>query len=735
MEDKSKQMPEDLEAGSDGPKVNNYTKDVRAFTPTPSTAPVNPTAKPPVVSVPTAARKSIANPAKNKAILGCLGAFGAVLMIFLFLAFIFLAQSSKDSVNPIAGLLGIDQPTFVNGLITFVHVIFLLIALTAFTFTMIGLFRASMAKKDDKVAKKAALRTSVFSGVSLLIVLFVWMGAYIYLDSKRVDIGPGLLEPIVTVPADTTLLTAPIEIKFDASNVPVDTKNFQIISFDWDFGDGESGTNQIVSHIYKDKGRGRFNIVLTVTRRDRKSGEEFTDMYTRIVSISNEALAAVFSADPQSGEAPLEVKFDATASSDPDGVITNYEWDMDEDGQYDDAKGDQVTHTFEKIGRYTVALRVTSTTGEFETAEKEIIVEEEIGPAAVIKINDDPGKYMVGESYIFRGADSTSPDGDITRYEWDFGDGTKPANTATASHAFTKPGNYQVTLRVTDSKDNEGETTLNFKVETPQGTPIAVIGMTPQLAKDGDTYTGKVPLTVDFDASKSTDSDSNIIDYKWDFNGDDIIDAAGKNTTYTFSSIGTYTVTLTVTDATGNSGLATLKIEAKPQGIAAKLTADKIDGSAPLTVNFDASGSTYQNGTITSYRWDFGDDTPIKLGSSAISHRYAAIGTFTVSVTAIGSDGSQDTASLSITVREVPLAACFTSVFTTGKAPFSSTFDPSCSTGSVSKYFWDFGDGATSTSVKPTHSFTSAGAYTVELEVSDSDNTVSTKQMTITVTE
>ncbi|MFA5821335.1 MAG: PKD domain-containing protein, partial [Candidatus Gracilibacteria bacterium] len=695
----------------------------------------NPTAKPPVVSVPAGARKSIPNPAKNKAILGCLGAFGAVLMIFLFLAFIFLAQSSADTVNPIAALLGINQPTFVNGLITFVHIIFLLIALVTFTFTMIGLFRASMAKKDDKVAKKAALRTSVFSGVSLLVVLFIWMGAYIYLDSKRIDIGPGLLEPIVTVPADTTLLTAPIEIKFDASNVPVDTKNFQIISFDWDFGDSESGTNQIVSHIYKDKGRGRYDVVLTVTRRDRKSGEEFQDMYTRIVSISNEALAAVFSADPQSGEAPLEVKFDASASADPDGVITAYEWDLDEDGQFDDAKGATVTNTFDKIGRYTVALRVTSTTGEFETAEKEIIVEEKVGPAAVIKINDDPGKYLVGESYIFRGSESTSKDGDITKYEWDFGDGTKPANTATVSHSFSKPGNYTLTLRVTDSKDNDGETTLSFKVETPQGTPVAAIGMTPQLAKEGDTHIGKVPLTVDFDASKSTDSDSNIIDYKWDFNGDDITDAAGKTATYTFSSVGTYNVTLTVTDATGNSGLATVKIEAQPQGIVAKLTADKIDGSAPLTVNFDASGSTYQNGTITSYRWDFGDDSPIKLGSSAISHRYAAIGTFTVSVTAIGSDSSQDTASLTVTVREVPLAACFTSVFTSGKAPLSTTFDPSCSTGSVNKYFWDFGDGATSTSVKPTHSFTSAGTYAVELEVSDADNTVSTKQMTITVTE
>lgn len=243
-----------------------------------------------------------------------------------------------------------------------------------------------------------------------------------------------------------------------------------------------------------------------------------------------------------------------------------------------------------------------------------------------------------------------------------------------------------------------------------------------------------MPFIVAFDASGSTDSDNNIVDYAWDFDDDAKNDKFSAKTTYTFTLEGTYTVRLSVTDADENVGTASVIIKVKAQGIKANLQADKIEGSIPLTVKFDASGSSYQNGQITSYQWDFGDGGKPKVGSAKISHKYTEIGTYTAAVTAIGGDNSRSTAQIIITVREIPLTACFVSVFEEGKAPLKTTFDPGCSTGTAVKYFWDFGDGQNSTEVNPTHVYESAGDYTATLEIADADNTVSSASLKITVT-
>lgn len=748
-------------ANSATPKINNYARS-GSTPPQPNvsqgnvnpSAPVSPTpvkstvkpANPTMVQArpanqttpsgqPLPPRKPAAgNPeARKKALLGCLGAFGALVLIMLILSFVFLAQSDEGQ-SPIARLLGIDQATFVNGLITFVHLIFIVVSLTAFVFTMVGLFKASMAKKGDKITRREGLRTSLIAGVVLFGILIVWMFVYLYLDSKRVAVGPDNLALIVTEPEETINLTAPIEVKFDASNVRVDSGKFRIVAYDWDFGDKSSGTNMITSHIYKDKGT--YTVVLTVTVEDLKTGGLLEGgTYTHIVSVANQALTAIFTADPQSGEVPLVVKFDATDSVDPDGVIEKFEWDLDGDGSYDDADGDEIGHEFTKIGTYSVGLRVTSTTGEFATFEKDIIVEEAKNPEAKITIIDNPQSFTTGQLYNFKADDSTSPNGQIEKYEWDFGDGTKPATTKTVSHTYAKAGSYELTLKVTDEKDETGEQKMIIRVLAPQGTPQAVIKTTPAATQGATFISGTLPFTVSFDATASTDSDNNIIEYSWDFDGNGTADAFNSQFTKTYNEAGTYNAMLTVTDSDGNKGSAVLTVKVEEQGIVADLKSDKVSGEVPVTVNFDASGSTYKDGQITSYRWDFGDGTSPKLGAANISHKYTAIGTYTATVTVIGSDNTTATDTLNITVREIGLSACFTSVFEEGPAPLVTTFDPGCSTGTINTYFWDFGDGGTSTQIKPQHTFQSAGEYRVVLEIADSDSNVSRAELYITVTE
>lgn len=694
--------------------------------PAPTAAPVSTTIAPP---------KNIPNPAaRKKAMLGCLGAFFGFLLIFLILAFIFLAQTSNE-VSPIAKLLGLNQAAFVNGLIVFIHIIFVLVALTFFVLTMVGLFRSSMAKKDDKETRKQGLKMTMIFGLLLILVLIIWGFVYIYLDSKRILTDAELeAAPIITTPEEPLNLSAPVEVRFDASNIEVDREKYQIVSHAWDFGDKSTGTSQIVAHRYTEKGT--YDVKLVVTVRDKETGEvSVGGEYHLTVSVTNDALAASFTADPQSGGAPLKVKFDASESVDPDGYVERYEWDFNEDGEFDDAEGETAEHTFTKLGTYTVALRVTSTTGEFNVFEKEIEVKEDNGPQAVITVTDEPDKYLVGETYIFKGDKSTSEEGDIKSYEWDFGDGTKVEKTRTVSHSFSKDGTYEVLLKITDEKGNDGEVKKTITVGEPQSTPRAFIKTEPAVQSGSTSLKGNVPFSVTFDGSESTDGDNNIVEYAWDFNGDGKGDSFGAKTTHVFDTEGTYEVTLNVSDSDGNIGTSTQNVQVAAQGVIAVLKTDKLNGSAPLTINFDASSSSYQNGSIASYRWDFGDGTPAKLGVAKISHKYTAIGSYTATLTVIGSDNTTATAQATITVREITLNSCFSSVFREGPAPLSTSFDPGCSTGSISGYFWDFGDGGTSTQVKPIHVFENPGQYTVKLEVSDNDQNISNFSLPITVTE
>lgn len=719
------------------PMINKYGNSTH--TPENIKKDVDPTAPAPVSTninqIPSTVKKS--NPpnpeARKKAVLGCLGAFSGITIIFLILAMVFIVQSDKDQVSPIARLLGLNQAVFINSLITLVNVVFILLAIITFIFTMVGLFKASMAKKDDREEKKKGLSMSFISGISFMMILIIWGFLYFYLDAKRIPINQPIVTGIITEPAETLNLTAPVDIRFDGSKLPINSQKYQILAYKWNFGDGKTGTKQIETHTYETKGKdGRYEVKLTVSVRDKKTNEEEQMEFSKLITISDEAIHAEITADPMEGEVPLTVNFSAEKSTDPDGEIIIYEWDLDEDGKFDDAEGTTAEKEFKKVGKYLVKLRVTSKDGDYSIAEKEISVKEKVLPDAVISIVNNPQYFVKNVQYVFSAEDSTSPNGKIKSYSWNFGDGKK-LTTKTVNYTFTKEGTYQVILTVTDEDGKEGEITKKITVGSPKGSPKAIITSTPTPKEN--ILKGSVPFTVEFDASKTTDSDNNIVDYTWDFDGDGKAEKFGESVSHTFTTTGKFPVTLTVTDADKNSSTSKLTVEVGEQGIKADLKANRLQGTIPLTVTFDASGSTYSSGEIVSYKWDFGDGTVPTLGTSTISHKYTSIGSFTAKVTVIGSDNSSATETILITVREIPLQACFETPFESGKAPVITTFDPGCSSGTIVNYFWEFGDGTTSNQVKPSHTFEKPGNFTVNLEITDDKNNVSNYTKTITVTE
>ncbi len=667
-----------------------------------------------------------------------LGCFGCSILLFVLFVLLFVSQTSANGSNALAQSLGLDTASFINSLITLVNVIFGFFSIILFIIAVVGIFRAAMARKDDKDSRKRGLTLAGASGLMLVFLVFIWVGIYLFLSSKKV-IAPTSTQQIgiVTDPAVTLNLTAPVTIKFDGTKLPIDTKKYEILSFLWDFGDGNTSTVQSPSDTYTSLGKnnGRYDVKVTVNLKDITSGQETTQSFADIVTISNVKINADFTANPDTGPAPLAVNFDASNSTAPAGQIQSYEWDFDNTNLFKGGTGVKISHTFDQVGNYTVNLRVTDNTGNFAIVSKQITVQGPNLPTAVISIPTDDGHYWAGTQYTFAGDQSTSPVGKITTYSWDFGDQSPQASTRTATHTYKAAGDYVVSLTVTDDKGGQGNITQKITVENPVGAPIAAFTTVPPEAKAGDGFiSGTVPFTVNFDGSPSKEQNGTIVDYKWDFDGDGKIDAAGKQVQYVYNTAGTYNATLTVYDDQNKTGSQIMVVKVAAQGLQSRITATPADGVVPLTVTFDASGSSYPTGQIVSYQWDFGDGTPKRIDASQVTYQYTQIGTFTAKVTATASDGSTSTASIPINIRPVPLKACFEASTTQGAAPLTVDFDPHCSTGTIAKYSWDFGDGQTSRTRKPTHTFTNPGNYVVKLEVADNQNVVDDFTMNILAT-
>ncbi len=677
-------------------------------------------------------------PSPKKVIYGCFGCFGLAVLIFIVFVLIFVSQTSATGENPLARSLGLNTATFINTIILLVNLVFGAVALMLFLFAIVGFFRIFMARRDDKDSRRKGVTMAAVSGLLLMFLAFIWIVTYLFLSSKRVAEQKTVRSPIVTIPESTLNLTAPIEVKFDASGLPINTRNYDVLTYFWNFGDGSTATVIAPTHAYKDKGNnnGRFDVSLQVTKRDRRSNAESVDNYTTVVTIAKVELSADFTMDPSSGSAPLTVQFDAGNSEAPGAQITNYDWDFDANNDFKDGEGKNISHEFTQVGTYKVTLRVTDDSGQYKIVTKEIDVTGPNTATPVIDIPTKDGKYYAGVQYTFLGEKSTSPNGSIQKYEWDFGDGSPKANTRTANHTYKKGGTFEVILKVTDETGVTGELSQKIKVEIAESAPIAVITTVPAPAKSEDDFiVGTVPFEVAFDATKSEDPDNNIVDYKWDFDGDETIDDTGEKVTYAYKESGTYNATLTVVDAENNESKTSRVVKVQAQPLQARVTATPFDGVVPLTVTFDATSSSYPNGKIVSYEWDFGDGSAKRIDVGKVTYKYTKIGTFNATVTAISSDNMRSTAQTPISVRPVALTACFETSLETGPAPLAIEFDPRCSTGGpIAKYSWDFGDQETSKTRKPVHTFLTPGSYTVTLEVADSQNVINTFSKNILVT-
>jgi chitodextrinase len=151
---------------------------------------------------------------------------------------------------------------------------------------------------------------------------------------------------------------------------------------------------------------------------------------------------------PYFGTAEQQLLFDGSGSDDPDGTITAYDWTF---GDGNTGTGVSPTHTYSSAGTYDVSLVVTDDDGE-PSAPSTTTANIESAPQDPVADPNGPYNGIVGQAVAFDGSASFDPDGgDITQYDWDFGDGNTGIGLA-PSHTYTADGSYTVTLTVVDDE-------------------------------------------------------------------------------------------------------------------------------------------------------------------------------------------------------------------------------------------------------------------------------------------
>lgn len=274
------------------------------------------------------------------------------------------------------------------------------------------------------------------------------------------------------------------------------------------------------------------------------------------------------------------------------------------------------------------------------------------------------------------------------------------------------------------------------------GTPPPPPPNLPPVAKAAGTpTTGTAPLTVKFSSAGSSDVDGTFT-VSWAFGDGSTSTEASPSHVYT--TAGTFSAVLTVTDDDGAKATSTVSIVVSPtptgnQPPVAKATATPTSGTAPLTVRFSSVGSSDSDGTIASQSWAFGDGATSTDANP--NHIYTTAGTFSAVLTVTDSAGAKATSTVSIVVSAPPAGnqppvAKATATPTSGISPLTVKFSSTGSSdaeGPLASLSWNFGDGATSTEASPSHIYTAPGTYSAVLTVTDSGGLKATSTVSIVV--
>jgi PKD repeat protein len=456
------------------------------------------------------------------------------------------------------------------------------------------------------------------------------------------------------------------------------------VNYRWDFGDGNSSALETPTHDYSDSGT--YTVVLTATNA---AG---SDVATDTVNIYSAPSVTFTTSTP--GWLGESTDFTATVTTTPMGDSSvNLTWDFG-DGTVRTGSTN-TSHTYADSGTYTVILTATNAAGT-DVATKAMTIH---GPPTADFTTSSPD--WLGQMTYF--TNTTISEEPIT-YAWDFGDGATSTQES-LTHAYGSPGIHTVTLTSTNPAGSDVVT----NTVTVYGEPAVDFAASPA--------EGFYPLNVTFTSTVTTAPPGDpTLTYLWRFG--DGKTSTQPNPSHTYDAADTYTVSLTVSNAAGSETLTGAEHIVVYEPVQAQFTAAPRQAIATATVQFTDTST----GPVAAWTWDFGDGE--NSTRQHPTHTYEAAGVYTISLaaqaagdSALWSGGTDMVTRTNYVIVHEAVIADFTAAPVSGTLPLEVNFTNE-STGSYTETLWHFGDGVTSTLESPTHTYTSAGTYTVTLDVS-----------------
>jgi len=468
------------------------------------------------------------------------------------------------------------------------------------------------------------------------------------------------------------------------------TSNSDIISFQWNFGDGSTGDGANPYHTYDEPGT--YTVCLII----HNAGGCVSDIcYQVIVEAAGSECHASFTWEQIPGS--LQIHFNSTSTSNHD--IVSYQWTFGDGGT---ASTQDPYHTYDQPGTYVVCLIITDNTG----CTSDVCVEVHVEAAGSECHADFTWEQIPGTQQIHYHSTSTS-NHDIVSYSWNFGDGST-GDGANPYHTYEQPGTYVVCLVITDNTGCVSDICHEVHVEAP-GTDC-----------HADFTWEQIPGTLQIHYHSTSTSNHDIISYLWNFGDNHTGD--GANPYHTYAEPGTYVVCLTITDASGCVSEICHEVHVEAAGAVchADFTWEQLQDS--LAIHFHSTSTS--NHDIISYSWNFGDGS---TGDGANPyHTYDQPGTYVVCLVITDNTGCVSDICHEVHV-EGPAPAChagfnWDQIDTSHTVQFVNT---STSAHDIISYQWNFGDGQTSDSANPSHTYAEYGTYVVCLIITDNTGCVS----------
>ena len=345
----------------------------------------------------------------------------------------------------------------------------------------------------------------LYTGLIFLILALAVPGATAADTAKGGYITVGLA-PVAQFDAHYAFTTIPTRVEFVDNSL-----GSTPMTWEWDFGDGATSTEQNPSHLYLQ--RGTYTVKLTVKNAYGTSSAIKKDYITVGMGPT-----AAFVGTPTTGATPLTVAFTDQSS----GQIATWTWDF---GDGMGSNEQNPVHTYWSNGVYNVILTVSNEYGSSDATKTRYITAS--GDLAA-KFVADPSSGKAPLAVTFTDRSTGSP----TAWKWDFGDGSTAA-VQYPSHTFATSGAYDVKLTITRG------------TETASSTQILNVGGVPNTDFVGTPTQLNPNENVQF-TDKSTNSPTK---WSWDFG--DTATSTAQNPTHAYQVKGIYTVSLTARNDNG----------------------------------------------------------------------------------------------------------------------------------------------------------------------------------------